>query len=219
MPHIKHLVKKYRQNSIWKQVEYTFVLVSMVAVLSFTMSFIGNSVYDAKASQTQDIDIEVVDSEIQKLDSEINYNDFLKKIDIVTLQTKKDGKIVFGGSLLKDFESSEEVKFLDGQTGIVVLFDTQEKKIIKKIKIGRNIFYLDVNPKTNQIAVVGDFGLALLTKDGSEMVWHKEPAELGDFNIDKKSIKLSFYDNGDIALKIADKILIYSEEGGLIQTT
>lgn len=104
-----------------------------------------------------------------------------------------------------------------GGNGAVIMTDYTGKTVISVTRLGNNLYDLDVNRSLGQIAVVGDFGLAVLNPQGTQVLWSKTPTQLGNSSM-SNTARVTVGNNGNIAVLSGNKVTIFKPDGNLIAT-
>jgi hypothetical protein len=96
-------------------------------------------------------------------------NDTVGGVDIA-----KDGSVLIGMSLPGD-DLGVAAKALDGGTdGAVVRLDPTGRTVLSVTRLGKQVTGLAVDPSTGNVAVCGDFGVALLDPTASSAIFTKQ---------------------------------------------
>lgn len=82
-----------------------------------------------------------------------------------------DCAVVVGGRMSGNNFGQAPTVFLNGTSGAVLRLDSKGQEVVSLIRIGGVVNDLEVRREGGQIAVAGDFGLALLGADGNNLLW------------------------------------------------
>lgn len=94
-----------------------------------------------------------------------------------------DGTVVVGGTFTDLPAPNAESSLLgaDGTSpGAVLRFSADGKTLKSVTRLGNSVDDLELDPATDRIAVVGDFGLAVLSPDADQVLWSKSGSGIGD---------------------------------------
>lgn len=78
---------------------------------------------------------------------------------------------LLGGELPQYDNQGKQIDLLDGGSGSVVRYNSATKKILSVTHLPGEVKDLEVNPQNGQIAIAGDFGVAVLSSDASQVIW------------------------------------------------
>jgi uncharacterized protein YjdB len=88
-----------------------------------------------------------------------------------------DGTIIMAGRLERTDLGVSATHLLGGGAGAVVRLSADGKKVLGVTRLGDAIQDIEVNRTNGQIAVIGDFGTAVLSSDAQNIIWSKpEPS-------------------------------------------
>ena len=128
-----------------------------------------------------------------------NRNDSANAVDV-----SKNGITVFGGALSQYSSSAKKINVLGGGEGSVVRYNNKTNKVLSVTHLPGEVDDLEVNSK-GEIAVAGDFGVAVLSADGSRVMWSDNSASAS---------QVSISDSGRVvATQGRGKIKLYNNQG------
>ncbi|MEM1254786.1 MAG: calcium-binding protein [Cyanobacteria bacterium P01_H01_bin.21] len=128
-----------------------------------------------------------------------NRNDSANAVDV-----SKNGITVFGGALSQYNSSAKKINLLGGGEGSVVRYNNKTNKVLSVTHLPGEVDDLEVNSK-GEIAVAGDFGVAVLSADGSRVIWSDNSASAS---------QVSISDSGRVvATQGRGKIKLYNSQG------
>ena len=82
-----------------------------------------------------------------------------------------DSSIVYAGVLVGDNLGTTPVNLLGGGDGVVARLNATGQQVLSLTRIGNVVNNMEVSAGNGRIAVVGDFGVAVLAPDGGSVVW------------------------------------------------
>ena len=128
-----------------------------------------------------------------------NRNDSANAVDV-----SKNGITVFGGALSQYSSSAKKINVLGGGEGSVVRYNNKANEVLSVTHLPGEVDDLEVNSK-GEIAVAGDFGVAVLSADGSRVIWSDNSASAS---------QVSISDSGRVvAVQGRGKIKLYNSQG------
>ena len=83
-----------------------------------------------------------------------------------------DGTIVMAGRLEQSDLSVTPTYLLGGGAGAVVRLSSDGQRVLSLTRLGDTIQDIEINRSNGQIAVIGDFGAAVLSSDAKNIVWN-----------------------------------------------
>jgi len=97
-----------------------------------------------------------------------------------------DGTIAVAGAIAGNDFGVTPTALLGGGNGVVLRFDPLGRKVVSVTRIGTAVRDAAVDPSTHRLAVVGDFGVAVLDPTAASVVWSRggTPAEHVAFGAD-----------------------------------
>jgi threonine dehydrogenase-like Zn-dependent dehydrogenase len=94
---------------------------------------------------------------------------------------RPDKSIVFAGKIHGGKFGKTPTELLGGGSGAVIRFDATGAEVLSATRIGDSVDDMEVNKSNGQIAIIGDFGAALLWPDAAGVFWHKKLSPAGGF--------------------------------------
>ncbi|MGL5192767.1 MAG: SBBP repeat-containing protein [Chroococcales cyanobacterium] len=125
-----------------------------------------------------------------------------------------DQTILFTGQIPDHNFGLTPVNLLGGGNGVILQTDRTGRKLLSLTRMGSIIDDIEVNSSTGKIAVVGDFGLALLG-DAQTLIWHQELGSGGSATM-SNGRRVAMGTDGKIAALFNRKITIFDETGTAI---
>ena len=122
-----------------------------------------------------------------------------------------DRTILFTGQIPHHNFGKTPVNLLGGGDGVIIQTDRTGKKLLSLTRMGSIIDDIEVNSRTGKIAVVGDFGLALLG-DAQTLLWHQELGSGGSATM-SNGRRVAMGTDGKIAALFNRKITLFDETG------
>ena len=130
-----------------------------------------------------------------------NKSDSANAVDV-----SKNGITVFGGALSQYSSSAKKINLLGGGKGSVVRYNNKTNNVLSVTHLPGEVEDLEVNSK-GEIAVAGDFGVAVLSADGSRVIWSDNSASAS---------QVSISDSGRVvATQGRGKIKLYNSRGSV----
>ncbi len=122
-----------------------------------------------------------------------------------------DRTILFTGQIPDHNFGITPVNLLGGGDGVIIQTDATGKELLSLTRIGTIIDDIEVNGRTGKIAVVGDFGLALLG-EAQTLLWHQELGSGGSATM-SNGRRVAMGTDGTIATLFNKKITLFDESG------
>lgn len=111
-----------------------------------------------------------------------------------------DGTLVLGGVMPgHNPGGATPVELLGGGDGVVVRFNRAGTEVLSVTRLGNSISDLEVNDSGN-IAVCGDFGIAVLNSTASELLWSANPGSSKRCAIGDNATAAVLLDGGQISM-------------------
>jgi len=126
-----------------------------------------------------------------------------------------DRTIVFAGTFTGEIAEISNNNLLGDGNGTVIRTDATGREILSVSRIGSEIFDLDVDGDRGNIAIVGDFGIALLSPEADRLLWH-DPLAAIDTTLKSYSTRVSIGEDGNIAILADKKIVLFDRQGNAI---
>ncbi|HIK14648.1 MAG TPA: hypothetical protein IGS53_05055 [Leptolyngbyaceae cyanobacterium M33_DOE_097] len=126
-----------------------------------------------------------------------------------------DSKFAFvGGSFPSYNPGGQAYNLLGGGTGALIRYNTATNQVVSTTRLPGAVEDLEVNPVTGQIAIAGDFGVALLSADASQIIWSNTSFT--------DATRVATSGNGQVAVMrdragAPDQILLYNALGQVVQ--
>ncbi len=102
-----------------------------------------------------------------------------------------------------------------GGNGVMIRMSPTGRKILSVTRLGDIVDELDINRKTGEIAVVGDFGLAVLNSPAKQVLWSKDLGSGGGAT-SSAGRRVGVGQNGEIAGLFNHKVTIFDLAGNQI---
>lgn len=120
------------------------------------------------------------------------------------------GVTILGGELPQYRNQGKQIDLLGGGNGTVVRYASGTQKILSVTRLPGEVKDLEVNPKTGQIAIAGDFGVAVLNPAASQVIWRDNSAA---------AERVAVSAGGRVAaVQGSGKIQLYSNQGKVTKT-
>lgn len=117
-----------------------------------------------------------------------------------------DGTIVFGGALPGYTPPASPIELLSGTAGLVLRLDSNGRRVLSATRIGGSVEDLEVGA-TGEIAVCGNFGIALLEPSAGALRWNTAPAV---------GRRCAIGSDGVVAALVGDSALAYGSDGATL---
>ncbi|MCT7958575.1 SBBP repeat-containing protein [Laspinema palackyanum] len=183
---------------------FTFTLVPLYWIAAMADNFILSLNFTANIAQaTNNLNV----STASYLGSDAD--DFGTAVAI-----SPDRTILFTGKIPHHNFGLTPVNLVGGGDGVILQTDATGRKLLSLTRMGRMIDDIEVNGRTGKIAVVGDFGLALLG-DAQTLLWHQELGSGGSATM-SNGRRVAMGTDGKIAALFNKKITIFDEMGTVV---
>ena len=93
---------------------------------------------------------------------------------IAALDVAPDAAVVAGGTMSGIDFGLTPTTLMGGGNGVVLRFASTGRKVLSVTRLGARVDDLEVDHDKGRIAIVGDFGAALLSADASTLIWQKD---------------------------------------------
>jgi hypothetical protein len=103
------------------------------------------------------------------------------------------------------------------QKGRVIKYDSTGKNVLAEVILGDKIFDMELNPKDQTVAVIGDFGVVVLDKHLTQVIWSKE-LDTSRVNNDNSPARVSIGRGGKVATLIGRQVTTWDKQGQQIAT-
>jgi len=90
-----------------------------------------------------------------------------------------DGTIYYAGSLPGEDLGTTPTSLMGGGDGIVLRLSADGRELLSSTRIGGRVSDIAVIPGSDRVAVVGDFGVAVLEDDATTLGWSDQPGDAG----------------------------------------
>ncbi len=134
------------------------------------------------------------------------------------VEVGSDYSVVFGGTIIGNNFGRSPVNLQAGNSttpggnGIIVRTSPSGEQILSVTRLGNSIDDLDVNRSQSTIAVVGDFGLALLSSQANQVLWSKYIGT-GGGALASSGRRVAVGTNGEVAALFNKKVTIFDQQG------
>ncbi|HEY9691719.1 MAG TPA: SBBP repeat-containing protein [Oculatellaceae cyanobacterium] len=134
------------------------------------------------------------------------------------VEVGSDYSVVFGGTIIGNNFGRTPVNLKAGNSttsggnGAIVRTSPNGQQILSVTRLGNSIDDLDVNRSQSTIAVVGDFGLALLSSQANQVLWSKY-ISTGGGALASSGRRVAVGTNGEVAALFNKKITIFNQQG------
>ncbi len=94
-----------------------------------------------------------------------------------SVEIAPDQSVVLGGKIVDNNFGVTPINLQAGSSnssggnGVIIRMSPEGKKILSVTRLGDTVDDLDINRTTGEIAVVGDFGFAIISSDGTQVLW------------------------------------------------
>jgi len=128
------------------------------------------------------------------------------------------GEVVVGG-LFSGLPAAATDRTLLGASatapGIVLHFNTDGSVLQSITRLGGTVDDLDLDPRNDRIAVVGDFGLAVLSADGASVIWSASGNGIGDGGaaVYSRGRRVAVGSDGTVAAIFNGYVYLFDENG------
>jgi hypothetical protein len=95
---------------------------------------------------------------------------------VAAVDVGADGAVIFGGTVQGNDFGAAPISLLGGGSGVVLRLAATGTKVLSVTRIGQAVTDLQVDPQGGNIAVSGDFGVAVLDAKAQTVIWK---ADLG----------------------------------------
>jgi len=142
----------------------------------------------------------------------LGLSDSLNAVDLESVGTNK-GNLVLGGKVSGTDLGQTPVNLLGGGNGAVVRLDPSGKTVLSVTRVGASVNDLELNHSSDDIAVAGDFGVAVLSAGGGSVRW-STPSSAGYGAAARVSIGL----DGKVVGLFGKTARVFDASGSLLQT-
>lgn len=118
--------------------------------------------------------------------------------------------IVYAGTLTGSNLGATPTALLGGGNGVVLRLNATGTSLVSLTRIGSRVDDMEVNRSDGQIAVIGSFGVAVLSADASSVVWSSIPATGSDSRV-------AIASDGTVAALVGKTITTFDASGTLIK--
>ncbi len=122
-----------------------------------------------------------------------------------------DRTVVFGGTIAGTNLGKTPYN-LPGGNGAVIRTDFTGRNVLSVTRVGGSVDDLDINRSDGKIAVVGDFGLSLLSRDGKQRLWTKNLGSGGGATA-SNGRRVAVSSLGGVATLFNKKITVFTGTG------
>ncbi|MBN2270197.1 MAG: hypothetical protein JXN61_06260 [Sedimentisphaerales bacterium] len=124
-----------------------------------------------------------------------------------------DKSIVFAGKILGDKFGKTPTALLGGGSGVVIRFNATGAEVLSLTRIGGSVDDMEVNRSNGQIAVIGDFGAALLSPDANEILWHRKLDPDGGGAVASNGRRIAIGNKATVAALHGKRVTIFKSNG------
>ncbi|QIZ72473.1 DUF4347 domain-containing protein [Oxynema aestuarii AP17] len=135
-------------------------------------------------------------------------DDFANAVDI----SPTGGIVVLGGDWPGHDPGGTSTDLLGGGTGAIVRYDSATNAVLSTTRVPSSVKDLEINSTTGEIAIAGDFGVAVLSPDARTVVWSANPGAVERVAIDDSGTVAALRDVGGGT----DEIRVYNSSGAAI---
>ncbi len=128
------------------------------------------------------------------------------------IEIASDKTIVLSGKIIGNDFGKTPVNLLGGGSGIILRTNSTEKNILSLTRIGVIVDDLAINSKNGKIAVVGDFGIALLDPKAKNILWHKEVVKKGGATT-SNGRRIAVGRDGKVVALLKKNVTVFAENG------
>jgi len=127
-----------------------------------------------------------------------------------------DRSVVMGGKINDNNFNQTPINLKAGSStssggnGVIVRMSPTGKTILSVTRLGDVIDELDINRQTGQIAVVGDFGLAVLNSSANQVLWSKDLGSGGGAT-SSTGRRVGVGQNGEIAAFFNKQVTVFGK--------
>lgn len=128
------------------------------------------------------------------------------------------GGVVVGGAFSGLPAAGVERSLLgatSASAGAVLHFSSDGSSLQSITRLGATVDDLDLDPRNDRLAVVGDFGLAVLSADGSSVLWSQSGGGIGDAGgaVYSRGRRVSVGSDGTVAAIFNGFVYLFDENG------
>jgi hypothetical protein len=116
-----------------------------------------------------------------------------------------DGTVVYVGTSSDNDFGQTPTALLGGGAGVVVRTSSDGRTVLSVTRIGQRVSDVEVAADTGQIAVSGDFGVALLDAEAKAVVWNEAVGNASHVAAGK---------NGTVAALVGKAVSVFDAQGG-----
>ncbi|MBA3533419.1 MAG: hypothetical protein H0T73_15990 [Ardenticatenales bacterium] len=126
---------------------------------------------------------------------------------LTSVDVAADGSVLVGGAMPGYVPSGGAPgELLGGGDGIVLRLDATGQRVLSLTRMGSVVNDLEINQR-GELAVCGDFGVALLDSQASRVVWSRAPGN---------GARCTIAEDGTVAVLVAGKGYTYDRAGTLL---
>jgi DNA-binding beta-propeller fold protein YncE len=127
-----------------------------------------------------------------------------------------DRSIVFAGKIPDSNFAAAPTELLGGGSGIVIRFNATGTQVLSVTRIGQSVDDMEINRSNGQVAVIGEFGAALLSSDANEVLWHRKLDPDGGGAVASNGRRIAIGNKGSVAALHGKRVTIFADNGTLL---
>lgn len=124
-----------------------------------------------------------------------------------------DKTIVFAGTIPGNNFGKTPITLLNGGNGVIIRFNSTGTEVLSVTRIGGSVDDMEIDGTAGRIAVIGDFGAALLSPNADKILWHKTLDPAGGGAVASPGRRIAVGSKGTVAALHGKAVTVFDQKG------